>query len=95
MEDKLVTIAQYMDAIEAELAKQVLEDFKIPAVVVGPNAGDLRIGAFEMVLLQVKQSDADRAKQTLESQKQSFTPEELEDLDDMDDLGGAEGPEEK
>lgn len=93
MADKLVTIAKYMDSIEAELAKQVLEDFKIPAVVVGPNAGDWRIGVFEMVLLQVKQSNADRARQILESQEQSYTPEELEELEDMDEPGGPEEPE--
>ena len=88
MADELVTIAKYMDSIRAELAKQVLEDFKIPAVVVGPNAGDCRIGVFEMVLLQVRQSDADKAKQILESQEQHYTPEELEDLDDLDELNG-------
>jgi hypothetical protein len=93
MADKLVTIAKYMDSIKAELAKQVLEDFKIPAVVVGPNAGDCRIGVFEMVLLQVKQDDADKARQILESQEQSYTPEELEELEDIDELGGPEEPE--
>jgi hypothetical protein len=90
MADKLVTIAEYVDSIEAEMAKQVLEDFKIPAVVVGPNAGDLRVGALEMVLLQVKESDEGRAKQILESQEQSFTKEELEDLGDLDEMGGPE-----
>ena len=90
MADKLVTIAEYVDSIEAEMAKQVLEDFKIPAVVVGPNAGDLRVGALEMVLLQVKESDEGRAKQILESQEQSFTKEELEDLGDIDEMGGPE-----
>ncbi len=97
MEDKLVTIAEYMDSIEADMAKQTLEDFKIPAVVVGPNAGDLRVGALEMILLQVKQGDAERAKQILETQEQSYTPEELEELDDMDEFGSpeeSEGPEE-
>jgi hypothetical protein len=90
MEDKLVTIAQYMDSIKADIAKQTLEDFKIPAVIVGPNAGDLRVGALEMILLQVKQSDAERAKQILEAQEQKFTPEELEELDKMDESDGIE-----
>jgi hypothetical protein len=92
MEDKLVTIAKYMDSIEAEMAKQILEDFKIPAVVVGPNGGDWRIGVFEMVLLQVKESDADEARQILESQEQRRTSEELED---MDEFGEPEEPEEQ
>ena len=90
MEDKLVTIAQYMDSIKADIAKQTLEDFKIPAVIVGPNSGDLRVGALEMILLQVKQRDAERARQILETQEQKFTPEELEELDKMDESDGIE-----
>ena len=90
MEDKLVTIAQYMDSIKADIAKQTLEDFKIPAVIVGPNSGDLRVGALEMILLQVKQRDAERARQILETQEQKFTPEELEELDKMDESEGIE-----
>ena len=37
MADKLVTIAEYMNSIQAEMAKQVLEDFDIPAIIVGGN----------------------------------------------------------
>jgi hypothetical protein len=95
MSDKLVTIARYMDSIKAELDKQVLEDFKIPAVVVGPNTGDCRLGVFGAVLLQVRQDDADKAKEILESQETTFSPEELEDLEDVDDLDGPEGPQEQ
>ena len=68
MADKLVTIAEYMNSIQAEMAKQVLEDFDIPAVVVGSNAGDGRIGFIDTIKLQVKEKDAAEAKQILEEQ---------------------------
>jgi len=40
MADEMVTIAEYMNSIQAEMAKQVLDDFDIPAIVVGENATD-------------------------------------------------------
>ena len=41
MGDKLVTIAQFTDYIEAEMAKQLLADYEIEAVVTGENAAIL------------------------------------------------------
>jgi len=91
MAGELVTIAEYMNSIQAEMAKQVLEDFDIRAIIVGPNAGDGRIGFFETVKLQVKQNDADEAKQILEVQEQSYEPGESPEFEE---LGGYEEPEE-
>jgi predicted lipid-binding transport protein (Tim44 family) len=85
MEDKFVIVAEYMNSIEAELARQVLEDFKIPVIIVGQNAGDGRIGVFETVKLQVKQSDTDQARQILEEQQQSYEPGDLEEMDELDE----------
>jgi hypothetical protein len=85
MEDKFVIIAEFMNSIEAELARQVLEDFQIPAIIVGANAGDARIGVFETVKLQVKESDVEQAKQILEEQEQGHEPEEYEVMDESDD----------
>jgi predicted ATPase len=85
MEDKLVTIAEYMDSIAAEMDRQTLEDFKIPAIIVGPNAGDGRIGIVESVKLQVRQNDADEARQILEDQQQGHEPEDYEVGDDSPD----------
>lgn len=85
MEDKFVIIAEYMNSIEAELARQTLEDFKIPAIIIGANAGDARIGVFQTVKLQVRQSDAERAMQILEDQEQGHEPEEYEVMDDPDE----------
>jgi hypothetical protein len=82
MEDKFVIIAEYMNSIEAELARQTLEDFQIPAIIVGANAGDARIGVFETVKLQVKQSNVEQAMQILEDQEQGPEPEEYEVMDE-------------
>jgi hypothetical protein len=92
MAGELVTIAEYMNSIQAEMAKQVLEDFDIPAIIVGENAGDGRIGFIEPIKLQVKQNDADEAKKILEDQEQNFEPE---DSPEFKELGGYEEPEEQ
>jgi len=91
MSDKFVIVAEYMDSIKADLARQVLEDFGIQAIVVGPNAGDGRIGVFETVKIQVKQSDVEKAAEILESQEQSYNPEEPED-EDFEDFNEQEKP---
>jgi hypothetical protein len=85
MADKLVTIAEYMNSIQAEMAKQVLEDFKIPSLIIGENAGDGRIGYIGTVKLQVKESDAEEAKQILEEQEQGHEPEAYEVGDETED----------
>jgi hypothetical protein len=85
MEDKFVIIAEYMNSIEAELARQTLADFQIPVIIIGANAGDARIGIFQTVKLQVRQSDAERAMQILEDQEQGHEPEEYEVMDDPDE----------
>jgi len=95
MADKLVTIAEYMDSIQAEMAKQVLGDFDIPAIVVGENAGDGRIGFVEPIKLQVLEKDADEAKQILEDQQQGHEPEEYEVMDEMDEADKPYDPKEE
>lgn len=70
MADKLVTIAQFTDYIEAEMAKQLLDDFGIKSVVTGENAANLYpISAVATVDLQVFEKDAQRAQEILESQE--------------------------
>ena len=44
MEDKLVTIAKFSNYIEADLAKQMLDDFGIKSVVTGKNAANVYSG---------------------------------------------------
>ena len=67
MEDKLITIAQFANYIEADMACQTLQDAGIEAVVTGDNASNLygSLGAIEQPSLQVMRSKAEQAKQIL------------------------------
>ena len=69
MSDKLVTIAHFADSIEAEMAKQVLEDFGIRSIISGQNAANVYSGvsAIAEVTLQTFESDAKQALEILES----------------------------
>jgi hypothetical protein len=68
MGDKLVTIAQYANYIEAEMAKQLLADHGIEAVATGENASNIySIPAVEGPELQVLESQAQKAREILES----------------------------
>jgi hypothetical protein len=68
MADKLVTIAEFTDYIEAEMAKQLLSDFGIEAVVTDENAANLYpISGVVGPELQVLEKDAQQAREILES----------------------------
>jgi hypothetical protein len=69
--EKLVTIAHFADYIEADLAKQLLDDFGIKSVVTGQNAANIYSGlpALADVELQTFESQAQQAREILESQK--------------------------
>ena len=70
MADKLVTVAQFTDYIEAEMAKQLLADYEIEAVVTGDNAANLYpISAIEGPELQVMEKHAQQAREILESRE--------------------------
>ncbi|KPL22860.1 MAG: hypothetical protein AMJ75_07245 [Phycisphaerae bacterium SM1_79] len=70
MDDKLVTIAQFTDYIEAEMAKQLLADHEIEAVVSGDNTANVySIPAVAEIDLQVLESQAKEAVEILESRK--------------------------
>ncbi len=66
MADKLVTIAQFTDYIEADLTKQLLDDFGIKSVVIGEKFG-LPYPVPSQAKLQVFESQAKRAQEVLES----------------------------
>ncbi len=71
MADKLVSIAEFTDYIEAELARQLLADYGIKAVVTGQHASNMYpISAVEGPQLQVMQSQAEKAREILESKKE-------------------------
>ena len=71
MADKLVTIAQFADSIEASLAKQLLADFGIKSVITGQNAANVYSGSLTLaaVELQTFESQAQEALEILESSK--------------------------
>ena len=71
MADKLVAIAEFTDYIESEMAKQLLADYGIEAVVTEENAANLYpISGAVGPELQVLEKDAERARVILESRDQ-------------------------
>ena len=99
MEDKFVTVAEFMNSIQAEMTKQVLEDCGIKVILLGQNVGDGRIGVFETVKLQVQQSQADEARQVIEDleegQEQGREPEDYEVMDESEDVDEPYEPDEE
>jgi hypothetical protein len=69
--DKLVTIAEYLELYDAEFAKNRLESESIKAMVVGEKAqGVYPFGGSTLyVQLKVFESDVEQAKSILESQE--------------------------
>ncbi len=69
MPDKLVTIAEFADAGQADLAKSLLDDSGIKSVITGQNAANLYAGipAIARIDLQVLESQAQKASEILES----------------------------
>ena len=74
MSDKLVTIAEFPDYIEAEMARQLLADNGIEAVVTGENASNVYSGMPALggyCKLEVFEGQAKQAQQILDSNKTS------------------------
>ena len=71
-EEKLVTIATFVDNVEAVLAKQTLENFGIKSLVTGGDAAYVYgpLPALIDLTLQVFESQAERAREILESNEQ-------------------------
>jgi hypothetical protein len=70
--DKLVTIAQFPNYIDAEMAKQLLADYGIEAVATGENASNIysgipALGGF--CKLETLESQAKEALKILQSDK--------------------------
>ena len=68
MADKLVTIAQFPSYIEAEMAKQLLDDSRIKSVVIGEKSG-LPYPIPSEAKLQVFESQAQQAREILQPNK--------------------------
>jgi len=68
MADRLVVIAQFANYIEAEMARQLLADYGIEAVVTGQYASNIYpVSAVEGPELLVLEDQAKQARQILES----------------------------
>jgi len=88
MEEKLVTVARFENYIEADLARQQLEDEGIKAVVTGENAGNVYSGvpAAIDIELQTLESQAEQAREILESlELQEGDSDGEEDVDEDED----------
>ena len=76
MADELIVVATYFDYIQAEMARQLLADQGIEAVVTGQNASNMYQMAVEGPELQVRESDAEEARKILDSQNEAEEAEE-------------------
>ena len=77
MTGKLVTIAQFSDSCQANLAKQVLADFGIEAIVLGENFANLYPALpLQSIDLQVRESQSRQAQEVLESYNKQEDPQE-------------------
>jgi hypothetical protein len=73
----VVTVARFSDALEAELARNLLESHGISAIVAGDNVATLNVGALGgLTQIYVSQSDAETAAELL---AQHFDKAELEE----------------
>ncbi len=96
-EEKLITVARYDNSVDADLARQLLEEQGIKAAVMGENVGNVYSGvpAVVDIELQTLESQAEEARQILEEARQQALDEsqdaEEEDWDEDDDLAEDEG----
>ncbi len=88
MNEKLVTVARYNDYLEADLARQMLEDEGIKAFVLSENTGVAwPVPAAGGIELQTPEGQARQAKEILEAAREqaaqaSQGSDEDEDWDD-------------
>jgi len=67
--DRLVTVAKFADSVQADLARQLLADFGIEAILTGQHAANVYAGvpAVADIELQTLESEARQAKEILDS----------------------------
>jgi hypothetical protein len=82
MKEKLVTVARFSDYMEADLARQLLEDEGITAFVMGDNVGNVCGGvpAAIDIQLQTPESQAEKAIEVLEAREQEAAEADEEDM---------------
>ncbi len=87
MSEKLVTVARYTDYLEADLARQMLEDEGIKAFVMGQNVGNVYSGVPVVVdiQLQTPESQAEEAREILDDARQAADVDEDLEGEDWDE----------
>jgi hypothetical protein len=100
MKKKLVTVAHYDNYIEADLARQLLEDEGVKAFVMGQNVGNVYAGvpAVTDIELQTLESEMERAQAILAAHKQPESEEDAgfddeQDFEDQDESDADEDDE--
>jgi Putative prokaryotic signal transducing protein len=78
--DKFVTVGKFLEPVNAQMAKGLLESAGIECFLQGENANSL-LGAAFRARLQVHKQDEDAARQILGSTGDELSEEEL-DVDD-------------
>jgi hypothetical protein len=95
---KLVTVAHYDNYIEADLARQLLEDEGIKAFVMGQNVGNVYAGvpAVTDIELQAPESEVERAQAILAAHEQQESGEDtgFDDEQDFEDQAELDADEE-
>ncbi|MHC4721973.1 MAG: putative signal transducing protein [Planctomycetota bacterium] len=77
MDDKLITIAEFQNDIEAQMAKSLLQADGIDAIIVGQAVKDLLpVDGMLNVELQVFARDAQKAMAVLDSQQNQLDRQE-------------------
>jgi hypothetical protein len=84
MDEKLVTVAQFADYIEANLAKQILEEAGIKVLISDENSSTLFPPGISSVELQVFESQAQQATEILAS-AESLDEQDDDELDEPED----------
>jgi hypothetical protein len=84
MKEKLVTVARFADYMEADLARQLLEDEGISAFVMGMNVGTVYSGvpAVTDIHVQTPESQAREAREILEAHRHPQEEDSGQSLDD-------------
>jgi hypothetical protein len=98
-EEKLVTVARYDSYVNADLARQVLEEQGIKAAVMGQNVGNVYSGVPAAIDIEVQtfESQAEEARRILDEAKLQAVDETYqagdEEWSEDDDLAEDEGRE--
>jgi hypothetical protein len=84
--DKFVSVGKYLEPVDAQMAKGILESAGIECFLQGENANSLLAPAFRARLL-VHQDDEETARELLGSDMGEMTEEEQKELGTGDDNG--------